>query len=92
MDRVAHVQSFDVPIEHKVMTIRAMLENLFISEERLSVAENNKVYKEAYKIISKIKSGQKFPERIYELSKARLPIAKRNLSKITLELIAQFSN
>jgi len=91
IDRVHHVQSFDVPIEHKVVAIHALFENEFITDEKIKKAKEDSVFQEAYELLAKMKVGDSFPEKVYELSKAKLSTAKRTISKVFLEIISIFS-
>jgi hypothetical protein len=92
MDRVWMVHHIKIPARHKNEVVNVVFEYDLIDEEMLKRAEGDPVYVEALSIISGLKAGDAFPEKLIELHDSRVPDAMDRINGAALRLISLLSD
>jgi hypothetical protein len=75
-----------VSAEQKSEAVEAMFEHSLISEKDLIKAQSDSVFEEAKSIIEKLKTGDKFPDRLIELYNSKIPVALNVINQTVLAL------
>lgn len=91
MDRVYMLQQLDIPDKHKHETVEALFEYVSISDADLVRAESDPVYREAKRIIDGLRTGETFPERLFDLYESKIPETLNRLDQIARKLIPVIS-
>lgn len=72
---------------HKSAAVGAMLERIHIDSQMLEHAGHDPTYQEAHSLLSGLKAGEEYPERLLELYDSRVPTALARINQAALDLI-----
>lgn len=92
MDRVWMVHHLKVPVRQKSEVVNVVFEYDLIDEEMLKRAKGDPIYVEALSIISNLRAGDTFPERLFELHESKVPDALDRIDGAALRLISLLSD
>jgi len=88
-ERVHYVKNLPPEVTDRVMigTVDNLWESIEILEDNFTEAEKDSVYLGAREILSQLKQGDKFPERVFELYRGQIPKALNKIDDYAKALI-----